>query len=91
MKRCLWAENNPLLKEYHDDEWGNPVHDDKIHFEYLFLEVMQGGLNWLTILKKREAFREAFSNFNYHKISKYTEKILKNYCKMIKLLDLEKK
>ena len=61
MKRCLWAENNPLLKEYHDDEWGNPVHDDKIHFEYLFLEVMQGGLNWLTILKKREAFREAFS------------------------------
>lgn len=73
MKRCLWAESNVLLREYHDNEWGIPVHDDKIHFEYLFLEVMQCGLNWLTILKKRQAFREAFSNFDYHKISEYKE------------------
>lgn len=91
MKRCLWAENNSLLKEYHDDEWGNPVHDDKIHFEYLFLEVMQGGLNWLTILKKREAFREAFSNFNYHKISKYTEKDIEKLLQNDKIIRSRKK
>lgn len=91
MKRCLWAENNPLLKEYHDDEWGNPVHDDKIHFEYLFLEVMQGGLNWLTILKKREAFREAFSNFNYRKISKYTEKDIEKLLQNDKIIRSRKK
>ncbi len=69
--RCEWANCHPLAKKYHDDEWGNPVHDDRIHFEYLFLEVMQCGLNWLTILKKREAFRINFDNFDFIKISQY--------------------
>lgn len=69
--RCDWANCHPLAIKYHDDEWGNPVHDDKTHFEYLTLEVMQCGLSWLTILKKREALRKSFDGFDYKKISCY--------------------
>lgn len=71
--RCVWAEGNLLLMDYHDNEWGEIVHDDKKLYEYLFLEAMQAGLSWLIVLKKREFFREAFSNFDYKKIAKYTE------------------
>ena len=71
--RCKWAEYNDLMRKYHDEEWGVPVHDDLIHFEFLILEGAQAGLSWSTILNKRENFRIAFDNFDYKKIAKYTE------------------
>ncbi len=61
--RCAWAEGDPLLRTYHDVEWGVPVHDDARLFEMLVLEGFQAGLSWLTILRKRDAFREAFAGF----------------------------
>ena len=69
--RCAWAGNDPLYIEYHDKEWGVPVYDDQKLFEFLILETFQAGLSWITVLKKRENFRKAFDNFDYHKISKY--------------------
>ncbi len=69
--RCAWAGNDPLYIEYHDKEWGVPVYDDQKLFEFLILETFQAGLSWITVLKKRENFRKAFENFDYHKISKY--------------------
>ena len=62
------------MKEYHNTEWGTPVHDDSKLFEFLVLDAFQAGLSWLTILKKRENFRKAFDNFDYNKIAKYDEK-----------------
>jgi len=73
MKRCFWVSNDPLYIEYHDKEWGVPVYDDSTLFEFLVLETFQAGLSWITILKKRENFREAFDNFDYQKIAKYNE------------------
>jgi len=70
-KRCHWAQSNELLLAYHDEEWGVPVHDDRLLFEMLNLEGAQAGLNWLTILKKRANYREAFDNFDARKIAKY--------------------
>lgn len=72
IERCAWATTD-LYKEYHDREWGHPVHDDYKLFEMLVLEGMQAGLSWLTILNKREAFREAFDNFDYRKVALYDE------------------
>ena len=73
-KRCRWAENEiALYQDYHDHEWGIPVHDDRHLFEMLILEGFQAGLSWLTILKKREAFREAFDGFNPEIIKDYTQ------------------
>ena len=72
--RCKWAEYNDLMRKYHDEEWGVPVHDDLLHFEFLILEGAQAGLSWSTILNKRENFRKAFDYFDYNKIAKYTEK-----------------
>lgn len=69
-KRCRWAIS-PLMIEYHDREWGVPVHDDGILFEFLILEGAQAGLSWETILKKRENYREAFDRFHAEKIAKY--------------------
>ena len=69
--RCLWAGNDPLYCSYHDTEWGVPVFDDSKLFEFLVLETFQAGLSWITILRKRENFRKAFDNFNYHKIACY--------------------
>ena len=63
INRCAWAGNDPLYVAYHDTEWGKPIHDDRLLFEFLILEGMQAGLSWITILKKREAFRAAFKNF----------------------------
>ena len=71
-KRCGWAQIDPLLGEYHDKEWGVPVHDDLKLFEFLILEGAQAGLNWLIILKKRDAFRTAFKGFNPKKIAKFS-------------------
>ena len=73
VKRCTWANNDPQMIEYHDKEWGNPIHDEQLLFEFLILEGAQAGLSWSTILHKRENFRKAFDNFDYNKISKYTE------------------
>lgn len=69
--RCAWCEKDDLYRKYHDEEWGKPIYDDKILFEFLVLESFQAGLSWYTILSKRENFREAFDNFNYKKIAKY--------------------
>jgi len=70
--RCNWAKHK-LEIEYHDKEWGVPVHNDKLLFEYLVLDAFQAGLSWLTILKKRENFRKAFDNFDYKKIAEYKQ------------------
>jgi DNA-3-methyladenine glycosylase I len=64
VKRCTWAESHPLLASYHDEEWGVPVHDDRRWYEKIVLDGAQAGLSWLTILKKRDAYREAFANFD---------------------------
>jgi len=71
--RCAWVGKNPLYIAYHDKEWGVPVYDDAILFEFLILETFQAGLSWITVLKKRENFKKAFSNFDYHQIVKYNE------------------
>ena len=73
MNRCKWCGNDPLYITYHDDEWGIPVHDDRLLFEFLILEGAQAGLSWLTILKKRENYRKAFHSFDYETIANYTE------------------
>ena len=70
--RCSWCLGNDLLLAYHDQEWGVPVHDDRRHFEYLTLEVMQCGLNWLMMLKKRDTIRDCFDGFDYEKIVGYS-------------------
>ena len=71
-KRCSWATTD-LYRDYHDREWGKPVHDDTKLFEMLILEGMQAGLSWLTILKKREALRAAFDGFDYRKVTLYDQ------------------
>src|SRR6201984_3011141 len=74
-KRCTWVSmNNPLMVQYHDHEWGVPVHDDRKHFEFLVLEAAQAGLSWSIVLKKREGYRRAFSEFDPEKVARYTEK-----------------
>src|SRR3989338_3131679 len=70
-KRCNWCTDDPVYIAYHDTEWGVPIYDDQLLFEFLILEGMQAGLSWLIILKKREAFRGAFSNFDAEKIALY--------------------
>jgi DNA-3-methyladenine glycosylase I len=72
--RCAWVNDNPLYLSYHDNEWGIPVYDDRLLFEFLILEGMQAGLSWLTILKKRENYRQCLDNFNAELISKYDER-----------------
>ncbi|HEY8364071.1 MAG TPA: DNA-3-methyladenine glycosylase I [Haloplasmataceae bacterium] len=72
--RCEWCLNDELYIKYHDYEWGKPNYDDKVLYEFLVLESMQAGLSWLTILKKREAFRKAFADFDYYQVAKFHEK-----------------
>src|SRR5690242_3795396 len=69
--RCAWAGTDPLYVAYHDEEWGVPVHDDRRLFEMLILEGAQAGLSWITILRKRPAYRRAFDRFSARKIAKY--------------------
>jgi DNA-3-methyladenine glycosylase I len=71
--RCFWVTSDPLYINYHDHEWGVPIHDDRLLFEFLILEGMQAGLSWFTILKKRPAFRECFDNFQPEKIAAYDQ------------------
>ena len=72
--RCSWCGNDPLYISYHDEEWGVPLYDDQALFECLILENFQAGLSWITVLKKRKNFRDAFDHFDYHKIATYDEK-----------------
>ena len=75
--RCSWAGADPLYIEYHDKEWGVPIHDDRRLFEFLILEGAQAGLSWLTILKKRPNYRKAFDNFEPLKVAAYTPRKIK--------------
>lgn len=70
-QRCPWAGSDPLYLRYHDDEWGVPVHDDRHLFEFLILEGAQAGLSWITILRKRDAYRKAFAGFDPRKVAKF--------------------
>ncbi len=69
--RCPWSEVDDLMRAYHDREWGVPVHDDRTHFEYLVLDAFQAGLSWATILRKREAFRRAFADFDPEEVARF--------------------
>ncbi len=73
IKRCGWCEGDSLYEAYHDHEWGVPVLDDETLFEFLTLETFQAGLSWITVLRKRNNFKEAFDNFNYRKIAQYKD------------------
>jgi DNA-3-methyladenine glycosylase I len=74
LKRCSWVGSDPLMLRYHDREWGVPVHDDRKHFEFLMLEGAQAGLSWSIVLRKREGYRRAFSQFDPEKVARYTGK-----------------
>jgi len=71
--RCAWVNDSPLYQDYHDQEWGRPIYDERLLFEFLILEGAQAGLSWLTILKKREHYRIAFDHFDAHKIACYDQ------------------
>ncbi len=73
-KRCDWCGTEPIYVDYHDKEWGVPVHDDRLHFEMIILDGAQAGLSWITILKRRDGYRKAFDNFDVDKVSRYTDK-----------------
>ena len=72
--RCWWCGDDELYQSYHDHEWGVPVHDDRLLFEFLCLEGAQAGLSWITILRKRDNYRRAFDNFDAHKIARYDDR-----------------
>ena len=76
MQRCDWANSNPMEAKYHDEEWGVPVHDDRLLFEMLILEGAQAGLSWDTVLKKREAYHTAFKNFDPQAVANMTDEEL---------------
>ena len=83
VKRCAWVSGaDPLMLEYHDREWGVPVHDDRKHFEFLVLEAAQAGLSWAIVLRKREGYRRAFAEFDPEKVARFTarriEKLVSN-------------
>lgn len=71
LTRCAWCGTDPLYMEYHDNEWGRTVHDDKVLFEFLTLESAQAGLSWITILRRRENYRKAFADFDVQKVAAY--------------------
>ncbi|MCG6169309.1 DNA-3-methyladenine glycosylase I [Leptospira sanjuanensis] len=79
--RCTWASKDPLYIDYHDLEWGTPVHDDRTLFEFLILEGAQAGLSWITILKKRDNYRKAFDYFDPEKVAAYSEKKIRSLMK----------
>ena len=95
--RCSWAESHELLRQYHDEEWGVPVHDDRLLFEMLNLEGAQAGLSWLTVLKKRENYLQAFADFDAKKVAKFTsekkavlmknEGIIRNHLKISAVIE----
>jgi DNA-3-methyladenine glycosylase I len=71
LTRCGWAVSDPLMMAYHDEEWGVPVRDDRVLFEFLILEGAQAGLSWSTILKRRESYREAFAGFDLEAVARF--------------------
>ena len=73
LNRCTWCGTDPLYMKYHDEEWGKTTYDDKVLFEFLILEAAQAGLSWITILKRREGYRNAFANFDVHKVAAFTD------------------
>ncbi|PHQ79669.1 MAG: DNA-3-methyladenine glycosylase I [Coxiella sp. (in: Bacteria)] len=72
--RCGWVNTDPLYVDYHDQEWGKPIYDDQLLFEFLILEGAQAGLSWWTVLKKRAHYRDVFANFDPHKIARFTDR-----------------
>jgi len=74
LKRCAWPGTDPLYMDYHDNEWGKEVHDDKKLFEFLILESAQAGLSWITILRRREGYRKAYADFDVEKVAAFDEK-----------------
>lgn len=74
VKRCQWVSDDPIYIDYHDKEWGVPIYDDQLLFEFLILEGMQAGLSWITVLKKRQNYRQLFDNFDAKKIVNYNDK-----------------
>ncbi len=80
VSRCPWCEGSPLMKTYHDEEWGVPVHDDRKHFEFLVLESAQAGLSWSTILAKRAGYRKAFAAFDPVRVARMTEADVARLC-----------
>jgi DNA-3-methyladenine glycosylase I len=77
VQRCAWAENDPLMQEYHDREWGVPEHDSRALWELLMLEGFQAGLSWITVLRKRDAFRKAFRGFEPARVAAFREADIK--------------
>lgn len=77
-QRCAWVSDDPIYIEYHDREWGRPIYDDRLLFEFLILEGAQAGLSWLTILKRRENYRKAFDHFDAEKIARYNDRKIKS-------------
>ena len=74
IQRCWWCGEDELYQQYHDQEWGEPQHDERLLFEFLCLEGAQAGLSWITILRKREHYRQVFDNFNADKIADYDDR-----------------
>ncbi len=72
--RCPWCMSSEVYRRYHDEEWGKPVHDDRIHFEFLILEGAQAGLSWSTVLNKRAGYRKNFADFDPEKVARFTQK-----------------
>jgi len=73
-KRCEWCGTEAIYVDYHDKEWGVPVHDDRMHFEMIILDGAQAGLSWITILKRRDGYRKAFDDFDVNKVAMYSDK-----------------
>lgn len=83
---CNWPGNDPLMVAYHDHEWGTPVHDDHVHFEFFVLDLFQAGLSWSIVLKKREGFRQAFDQFDFEKIASYDERKIRELLRNEKII-----
>jgi DNA-3-methyladenine glycosylase I len=83
---CDWPGHDPLMRAYHDQEWGTPVHDDRRHFEFFVLDLFQAGLSWSIVLKKREGFRQAFDQFDFEKIASYDERKIRELLRNEKII-----
>lgn len=79
--RCTWPGENELLIQYHDQEWGRPIHSDRQHFEFLILEAAQAGLSWLTVLKRRAGYRNAFAGFDPKRVAKFDKRTVNRLLK----------
>ena len=91
VNRCGWCQDNGMMRKYHDEEWGIPLHDDKKQFEFLMMEVMQCGLSWSLMLKKRQTFRQCFDDFDYEKIALYNEEKIAEIMNIPDMIKSERK